>query len=273
MPALRGITVAVGEWYARTLEICLIRNMRYMSECLVVTTPRDEAVKAVAMAVPGVRIYETEAFFQYGAAFNKGLSLEISFDVLGRYGMIMVIDSDIVLPDDMDLSALRPNALHGLRRRMLEDVTKWSPELDWRTCPYSRDGGPVGYAQIFDACDPAIRDKRPWYDVSFGHAGGGDAFFMDHWHPGNRHVLPIDVLHLGPKDRNWFGTTPEAKRIMDAFVIRNGWSQASAGRDRAAAAQVGEIVERVEVPGYEPSRYELPFVRRAKAQRAAGGSS
>jgi hypothetical protein len=233
MPALRGITVAVGEWYARTLEICLIRNMRYMSECLVVTTPRDEAVKAVAMAVPGVRIYETEAFFQYGAAFNKGLSLEISFDVLGRYGMIMVIDSDIVLPDDMDLSALRPNALHGLRRR----------------------------------------DKRPWYDVSFAHGGGGDAFFMDHWHPGNRHVLPIDVLHLGPKDRNWFGTTPEAKRIMDAFVIRNGWSQASAGRDRAAAAQVGEIVERVEVPGYEPSRYELPFVRRAKAQRAAGGSS
>jgi hypothetical protein len=29
---------------------------------------------------------------------------------------------------------------------------------------------------------------------------------------------------------------------------------------------VGEIVERVEVPGYEPTRFELPFVRRARGR-------
>ena len=46
---------------------------------------------------------------------------------------------------------------------------------------------------------------RPWYDVDFTHAGGGDHHFQNHWSWGQKRMLPFNVLHLGPRDNNWFG--------------------------------------------------------------------
>ena len=100
--------------------------------------------------------------------------------------------------------------------------------------------------------------------MSFSHAGGGDAYFMTHWDRSRLSVLNMDVLHLGPKDTNWFGTSPEARDVMAAYVVRNGWDRSHPLVDRTADARVGEIVERVTVPGYEPSGYELPFVLRSR---------
>ena len=73
------------------------------------------------------------------------------------------------------------------------------------------DGYPVGYLEILDAVDRAIVDKRPWYDVSFVHAGGGDACFMGHWSRMRHKLLSMEVLHLGPRNRHWFGNSPEPR--------------------------------------------------------------
>lgn len=262
---MRGITTSVG--YGSLLSITLPRNLRHLTECVVVTSPDDEQTQAVACSVPGVKLHVTDAFTRHGARFNKGLAFEEAWNTHGRDGRWLIWDADILFPDSLDLSGWRDGCLHGARRRILADPSKWSPDLNWKTCPLHADGGPIGFAQAFAADDPAIRDKRPWYDVSFAHAGGGDAFFMEHWTNDKRRVLPIEVLHLGPVDVNWWGTSPEARDIMAAFVIRNGWHRAAAKHDRTAVDRVGEIVERVTVPGYEPSQYELPFVRRAKARR------
>lgn len=264
MPEIRGITIAVGEWYARTLEICLVRNMRHMTECLVVTTPQDDAVKAVVAKVPGARVFETDAFTRHGARFNKGLGIEEGFDALGRHGWLWIWDADCLAPDHFPQDNLRPGFLHGCTRRILEDPRRWSPSLDWRVCPQARDGGPIGYCQVFQADDPVLAHRRPWYDVSFAHAGGGDAAFMGLW-PKSRHaMLPMDVLHLGPRDTHWFGVDQEGKDMMSAFVVRNGWERRNPRVDRTAVDRVGAIVERVEVPGYAPSSFELPFVRKAR---------
>lgn len=272
MPAIRALTVAVGEWYARTLEICLVRNMRHFVECLVITAPEDEAVKRVALSVPGVRLYETNDFYAYGAHFNKGLCIEKGFDVLGRDGWLAVIDSDILLPDSLPLELLQPGRLYGANRRILENPGHWHPGFDWRHAAPTVDGGPVGFFQLFHAEDPHVRDKRPLYDVSFSHAGGGDAYFMAHWPKPRHQVLPVEVLHLGPRDKHWFGTTPGAVDTMDAFVIRNGWTRAAGKADRAALGRVGEIRDRVEVPGYAPTNFELPFVQRQR-ERSAGSTT
>jgi hypothetical protein len=270
MIELRGITIAVNDWYAATLAICLPRNMRHFTECLVVTAPGDEAVKAVASKVAGVRILETDAFTRYGASFNKGLAMEEGFDALGRDGWIAIWDSDCLWPEQMPLGQLRPTALHGAKRRILANPNQWTPDLDWRKCPVARDGGPIGHTQIFHASDPAIRDKRPWYDVSFAHAGGGDAYMLTHWGPNDKPILPVEVLHLGPKDTHWFGTDPESKKVMEAFIVRNGWRHSHPWILPEAANAVGDITERVEVPGYAPSGFELPFVRRAQWMKANG---
>jgi len=267
MPKLRGITVAVGDWYARTLEICLIRNMRHLTECLVVTSPQDEAVQAVVAKVPGAKALVTDAFTRHGARFNKGLALEEGFAAMGRHGLILIHDADILLPDSIPFDRLKPDTIHGARRRILEDPSQWHPGFTWERCNPHRDGGPVGFFQLFDGDDPGLASKPYWYDPSFAHAGGGDAYFITHWPKHKQAILPIDVLHLGPADSHWFGCDEASKDMMARFVTDNGWSKAASKFTSEQVARAGVVVHRVVVPGYEPSTYELPFVARTIAAR------
>jgi hypothetical protein len=52
---------------------------------------------------------------------------------------------------------------------------------------------------------------------------------MGHWSYMRHELLSMEVLHLGPRDRHWFSTSPEAQDMMDGFVIRNGWIRAAGG--------------------------------------------
>lgn len=284
MPAIRGITIAVGSWYAKTLAICLPRNMRHLTECLVVTTSEDEEVKAVVASVPGARVFETDAFHRHQARFNKGLAMEEGFSSMGRHGWCAIWDADIVWPDTLPLDLLQPDRLHGVRRKILEDPTRWTPDLDWRGLPMSRDGGPIGYTQIFRFDAPSLQGKPFLYDPTFAHAGGGDAYFMSLFHPGKRIVLPVDTLHLGPVDTNWFGLSQESVDLMAKFVHRNGWLRAKARHSMESVHRAGELIDRVgevvrregdrtwyQVPGYAPSDFELPFVQRANRARSLSG--
>jgi len=259
MPQIRGLTVSVGPWYADLLRITLPLNMRHLTECLVVTAPGDPSV-TVASAVPGVRVFETDAFTRFGAVFNKGFAVEEAFDVIGRHGWVWIWDADIVFPPSIPFGLLRPDCLHGMRRRILDDPSQWSPSLDWKSLPRWPDGGPIGFAQLFHA--DAVRDHRPWYDVSFPHAGGCDAAFMGLWPRERWRTLPTDCLHLGPTDTNWFGTTAEARDTMARFVVENGWTRAAAKFSPEQVARAGVVPGRLTVPGYPPSDFELPFVRK-----------
>ena len=250
--------------YGPLLAMTLQANMRHLAECWVVTSPEDELTQFVACSVPGVRVHLTDAFTRHGARFNKGLALEEGFDAMGRHGRICIFDADIMFPPTMPLDNLRPDCLYGCRRRILEHPSKWHPSLDWRTCRVNPDGGPIGFFQLAHADDPSIKDKRPWYNVNFPHAGGDDCAFMYHWTPDKRTVLPFDVLHLGPTDTNWFGTDKEGRDTMAAYVHRMGWRRAMKQHDPKAIERAREVAERVEVPGYPMSDFEMPFERRAK---------
>jgi hypothetical protein len=271
VPGIRGIVVSVGQWYAETLSVCLWKNMRHLAECLVVTAPGDPSI-GVARAVPGVRVFETDAFTRPGAdgvrpRFNKGLAIEEGFSYMGRHGWLLVHDADILFPDSLPLSMIRPGYLHGARRRILEDPSAWTPDLSWAGCPLVKDGSaPIGFFQLFDAGDSHLAGKRPWYDVSFGHAGGCDAYFMGHWPQGKRSMLPVEVLHLGPNDTNWMGTSQEDKDLMAKYVYRNKWQRAMQRHAPEAAERAGELPGRIQVPGYPPSDFNLPFERRAAEQ-------
>ncbi len=249
------------------LALTLPRNIRHLSECWVITSPEDELTHEVVSSTPGARIFVTDAATRHQARMNKGLCIEECFDQMGRHGWLWIFDADILFPEHVPLDLLQPNRLHGCRRRIIEDPAQWHPCLDWRMCPFSRDNSCIGYTQIFRGDDPALAGKRPWYDVSFSHAGGGDARFLEHWHPSKRTVLPFDVLHLGRTDVNWFGTSQEARDMMARFCIENGWRGAARKHSPEAAKRAPEIIERVQVPGYPTSTFELPFVRRTRQLR------
>jgi hypothetical protein len=265
MPAIRGITVSVG--YADQLAVTLVRNLRHLTECWVITAPEDEATQVVARSVPGVRLHVTDAHRRHGARFNKGLCMEEGFEAMGRDGWMLVHDADVILPDALPFDRLRPDALHGCRRRILEDPARWRPDLNWNACPPVRDGGPIGFFQLFRADAPAIRDKRPWYEVSYPHAGGSDDFFLRHWPRKDHVILPVEVLHLGRNDVNWYGCDPDSRALMAKYVTENNWRRAIKNFAPDEVERAGELPARIEVPGYEPTGHLLGFEARARAAR------
>lgn len=260
VPPIRGIVVCVN--YDDLLAITLHRNMRHLTECVVVTSPTDQKTKDVCRDIPGVRVYETDAFYRFGAKFNKGLAMEEGFDILGREGWILIWDADTLLPDDISYN-YQPGNLYNAHRLILSNPKNWTPEYDWNRAPLSNDREFPGYFQLFHASDAQI-SQHPWYDVTFAHAGGCDGYFQTRWAPCRKIRLPFKVLHLGPRDANWFGRATERvdntpveeaaihKQEMQKFLAFKGW-----GRPINTPFDESSYSEKVAVPGALQTGYRL----------------
>lgn len=256
---MRGIVVCVG--YDDLLKITLPRNIRHLEECLVVTSSADTKTQEFVKTIPNCRLYVTDSFYSYGARFNKGLALEMAFDELGRRDWILIWDADILFPDRMLIPDLVPEVLYGARRRVLNEASMWSENLSWASVPIHNDKVWPGYFHLFHANDPHIKD-RPWYDVTFAHAGGGDGYFQSRWVRAglDKQRLPFEVLHLGPIDTNWHGRCTERldgqpvpnaqdnQQVMDNYKITKGWKRGVPNQP---------IQERVHVPGYAPTGFKV----------------
>jgi hypothetical protein len=203
---MKGIVVSVN--YDDLLGVTLPRNARHLTEIVVVTTPQDKRTQAVVAAVPSARCFLTDAFTRKGERFNKGAAIEEAFDALGRDGWILIWDADILLPESVDWSSADPTKLYGAKRRMFHDARRWLPGfLDWKQLPLSSETGWPGYFQLFHGS--GVHGVRPWYATHSQHAAIGDAYFHSHWPIKQKTYLPFEVLHLGPRDTNWFGRSSE----------------------------------------------------------------
>lgn len=256
---IKGVVVCVK--YDDLLAITLPRNVWHLSSCLVVTTKEDERTKAVVRSVPGCQIYETDAFTRHGATFNKSLAMEEAFDIVGRSGWIMVWDADVILPDQSPLfSDVVPGHLYSARRHVLNDARQWHDRLSWGSVPVHMDRLFPGYFHLFHADDPALQ-RRPWYDVTFSHAGGGDGYFQSRWADKDKVRFPWNVMHLGPIDTNWHGRvtdrvdgqplgpeSEQARAMQECYVRAKGWVR---GYRRQA------VNEHVEVPGHSPTTFKV----------------
>lgn len=274
----RGIVICVG--FDDLLAITLPRNIKFMSECLVITSPDDERTKAVCRSVPEVRIFETDAFTRHGARFNKGLAMEEGLDYLGRNGWILIWDADILLPTYADFSSAKIGFLNGCNRVFLNDAKSWTPEMNWKWHrPFPEPVG-LGYFQLFHADSPKIKDRRPWYDVTFAHAGSGDAHFVELWARELLNPLPFTCLHIGPSATNWFQRVSprldgepvehqtENAKMMARYLKWSEWGPSWSGLNVPIDDQ--PLVNRVDVPGYAPSDYEAPHIRQKGQKRKPG---
>lgn len=255
---IRGVCVSVN--FGDLLAITLPHNAKFVSEVLVVTTADDHETQAVVAKVPNARCFITDAFYRHGAHFNKGLSIELAFDEFGRHGWIWIHDADIMLPDDFSWpEPMNIGTLYGCRRRFIEDVTQYRPDMDWSKLPMVPDADRCsGFFQCFHADDPQLAE-RPWYDVTFNHAGGGDGYLDSRFPRSHTRILNVDALHLGPWCSSWFGRTytrldgtmPEqadvAKELQEQYVAHKNWN----GTTRPYCG----FNERVEVPGAKPSNF------------------
>lgn len=216
---------------------------------------RDKRTIVYAEQFPKVKVFVTDAFYRHGARFNKGLAIEEAFDFMGRVGWMLVWDADIVFPTNLDMSECVFGNLYGVDRLLLDDVAKFKPDMSWDGLKLSYDRDIPGYFQLFHADDPVLR-CRPWYDPTFNHAGGGDAYFHDHWPKSHKYKLVGQkVLHLGPRDANWYGRATarlDGKVVEGAAVnaadckamqVYHGWNQ-------AAGVDTSKHKDRVDIPDF-----------------------
>ena len=201
---MNGITVCVD--YSDLLALTLPYNRHHFKEFVVVTSLTDEKTVQVAQENQA-KVFQTNAFYEDGAAFNKYKALEQGLDFLGRSGLLCIMDADVLWPKHIpDFNYLKGN-LYTPYRRMLRYVTLPLPqESDWNAIPYHgymREF--AGYTQIFHADDPHLGDKTPWHEIDWAHAGGGDSFFQLRWPEECKIRPPFECLHLGEDGTNWAG--------------------------------------------------------------------
>lgn len=252
---IRGITICVE--YTDLLKITLPRNMTHLSECYVVTSPNDTTTIEYASSIPGVYVVTTDAFYRYGASFNKGLAMEMGFNHMRREGWMLIWDADTLFPPEMPLDVHIGN-LYSPHRVILQNPSHFNSKYQWQHRRVSHDREFCGYFQLFHADDPVL-ETHPWYDVSFAHAGGCDSYFQTLWERKNKIRPNFKVLHLGPRDRNWYGRTTikSSKRSEDhreriekleELHRTNGWGKYSRN-------QYQTRYDRIIVPGYPISEY------------------
>lgn len=215
------------------LALALPHNRQHLDDLLVVTTPWDEATKEQCRKFD-CRIFETEAFYDDGADFNKGKAVEQAVDTLRRQGHILIFDADIVFPADMrtrlEMTHLHPAALYGVRRRQCDDLATFKKALaDWDDPSILQipDQEIAGYYQLFHTADPRLR-RRPWYTTDWRHAGGSDSDFHRRWRGqgAKRWIENFHVMHLGDTFSNWCGRSSD--RWLDVPGSEGGLSQEEA---------------------------------------------
>lgn len=216
---MKVVTVCVD--YSDFLSLTLPRNARHFDLVVVVSTPQDHATAAVVRSVPNALLYTTGAFYEGGAAFNKGAALESAFDLLGRgdgLGWFAVIDADTAMPERIDWPELNPQCLYSPLRRMMVDLPSppaLPPDGEWSRWPlHPQRREWAGFFQLAHA-DAVPLLPRPWYPTDWRHAGGCDSEFQAKWPQGRKVRLPFEVLHLGPAGVNWMGrSSPGADGIL-----------------------------------------------------------
>lgn len=197
---MNSITVCVE--YDDFLQITLPRNLRHFTDTLVVTSPEDQKTQALTKYL-GCKCLVTDVFYRDGASFNKGAAMEEGFDYLGREGWICVWDADIVMPVEWSFNR-NPSCLYSPARRILEDPTLFTDDLDWKTLRNSTNINEfAGYFQLFHS---SALKKLPWYGTDWTHAGGCDSDFEQKFSMGNKCRTSFDVLHLGPEGIEYLNT-------------------------------------------------------------------
>lgn len=200
----RALIICVD--FSDLLAITLPYNRHHFEEVLVVTTPADKRSQRVAKNW-GADIYETNSFYEPGAIFNKWNPMEEGLDAMSREGWICLMDVDILWPKILPAFELKPNCLHGPRRRVMTDTFATIPD-DWSHFPLYLPNSRLiaGYSQVFHANDSHLT-KPPWHETNWVHAAGADSYFQSRWPASKRIRLPFDTLHLGEVGVNWCGRT------------------------------------------------------------------
>lgn len=243
---ITAITVSVD--YGDLLGVTLVNNAFLFDRHVIVTAKHDAETIEVCKR-HNVECFVTNAFYERGAAFNKGAAIERAFDFVGRNGWFCLLDADVILPLKASLHiGLDPSCLYVPERYVAPNprlvVGADFHPANWENNFSLRSGEEfAGYCQIFHSSAEPLK-SRPWYPTNWKHAGGADSEFWRKWSIKKRLRPPFRVLHLGPDGVNWAG------RVSERL---DGTSPPDAAQ---RAARLRRFIEDRDLPEYRGRRHD-----------------
>ena len=237
---LEGVAVSVG--YGDFLDTTLQKNLDHFDNFVVVTS-YDDALTQSVCARHGVTCVQTDHHRDDGAAFNKGLLINLGLAHLRHRGWIAHLDADIALPDRirwvLSKSRLDADCIYGADRLEVVGRGTWrrlqehghfrrqyrhkylvgGPPLPLGSRLLHNEYGycPIGYFQLWNS-----KHARRRYHDSQGSAEHSDVLFALQWPARKRLLLPgLFVYHL-QSERAPMRPTGRAGR-PNAGRFRNEW--------------------------------------------------
>jgi hypothetical protein len=202
--------------YDDYLALTLPHNKREFDRVIVVTTPRDEATRALCRS-EGVETVLTDAFFEGGHRFHKGHGVNAGLDALQCRDWALITDADMILPPGLKslLKDLDPECIYGAGDKPGADLipgaaagAPWPTQTFFEDIPSEQSQKrlffyiPVSQLGSFQLYSAKLHPKRR-YPVEYSHSTG---LFPLQWEPSQRRWLGhFASIHLGTEGRNWKG--------------------------------------------------------------------
>jgi hypothetical protein len=224
--------VVVSSGYSDFLAWSLPTARSVFDRLVVVTSSTDEPTKRVCRHYH-VECVETDAFYDGGAAFNKGAAIDVGLNHLDFPEWCVHLDADVVLPpragELLRTVELHEQMVYGVDRLMVPSYDAWVSFLSSPTpqhypgsawpvpfpvgyrCVYADGYVPIGFFQMFHRESAYL--GRPLYPTQFPTAADSDVVFARQWPRGKRALIPeLFLYHLGSETEkpnkigaNWQG--------------------------------------------------------------------
>jgi hypothetical protein len=203
---IQGTAIQVCVDYADVLAHTLKINRSLFDRFIVVTAPGDIKTREICRGYD-VDLVVTERFWRDGSSFNKAAGLNEGLRH-ATTDIVCSVDADTILPPSVRGHVTRitdHESLYGMARKIYLTYSDYlSGKGETRaTAP----GYTIGFFQLFWRSSGFFPGE---FDESYPTAAHYDIEFMSHW-PANRrrHLGKAVASHIGQRQINWFGRSPE----------------------------------------------------------------
>lgn len=193
--------ITVSTRYSDILRIILPQNQKHFSKWIIVTHPDDAETISVIKelgdpAIVSIMFFD---FYTEERKFNKGGAIRLAQETIPEYsGPILLLDSDIYLPDTLSLPTIKHDTLYAPSQRLdyhtYERFKSNKPDKKYKNKFY-------GFFQLYWKSD-----NKYLYDDS-KDASECDTIFADLFK--KRAIVPLLCKHLGQDIINWCGRVGE----------------------------------------------------------------
>jgi hypothetical protein len=196
------IAVTVSVNYSDILEHMIIQNIQFLKKWFIVTAPEDKkTIDLLENYKHKITVLIYDGFYINNHKFNKGGAIKCAQDYIDLHFKdenILILDSDIYLPDDFTKQLppiVEPHTLYGVSER----IDYWTLD-DFNKCikphVYSCAKFFVGFFQLY-------KQNAKYKYEECEDCGGCDNIFRELFN--KKQLLEISVKHLGKECVNWYG--------------------------------------------------------------------